>query len=145
MASVFTWGNTSVSSTPSWGLTAAWAYSYPRPIWRGPEGRPPAGAQHRCGSLIRPKRASSSNITRIARPSPACCWASSWTSAGNFFKLRLGGLVRLRVLGPRLDFAPTLLMQSAIDDRVMDRVAELVFIGLLQWSGDDDLAPLRLL
>jgi hypothetical protein len=36
-------------------------------------------------------------------------------------------------------------MQSAIDDRVMDRVAELVFLGLLHGSSDDDLAPRGLL
>jgi hypothetical protein len=61
------------------------------------------------------------------------------------FKFFLGGRLRLRVLGPRLDFAPTVPMQRAIDDRVMDRVAELVFIGLLHGSGDDDLASLCLL
>src|SRR3954469_12112068 len=48
-------------------------------------------------------------------------------------------------LRPRLDFAPAVPRQSAIDDRGMDRVAELVLIGLLYQNGDDDLTPLRLL
>ena len=71
MASAVTEGNTSVSSVPSWGLTAANAYSYSRTTGMLTSGRIPAGAQHRRGSLIRPKRASSWNLRRLGRPGTA--------------------------------------------------------------------------
>jgi hypothetical protein len=43
------------------------------------------------------------------------------------------------MLGPGLDFAPALPVQGTIDDRVRDRIAESLRVGLLHGSGDDDL------
>ena len=54
---------------------------YSRTIWQSTTGRIPVGAQHATGRLIRPKRASSMNISRSGRPSSARAAA---TSAGKF-------------------------------------------------------------
>src|SRR5438128_1871947 len=60
-------GRPSVSGRPSGGLTAANADAYSRTHGVLTSGRTPGGAQHRRGSRRRPKRASSSNITRTGK------------------------------------------------------------------------------
>ncbi len=115
----------------------------PAPAEREPREAPPAGAQHRCGSLIRPKRAASSHLARIARPWPACCWAAAGTRAGPVWKLLLGRLVRLWGAGAEAGLCAPVPRPSAVDERVLKRGAELVLSGLLQGSGDDNRAPLR--
>ena len=48
-----------------------------------------------------------------------------------------------RVLRTRLDFAPALPVQGAIDDRVMDRVTQSRLVGLSDRSRNDKLTLLR--
>ena len=49
------------------------------------------------------------------------------------------------MFGPRLHFAPALPMQRAVDDGVMDRVAEFLLISLAYGRRYDHLASLGLL
>ena len=137
MAAVLHLGESRWTSSPRAGATAAKAYNDSLTTWRGTLGRIGAGAQQSVRLLMRPKRPSSMNTTKGARPRRA---RSTATSVAKFFKSRLRRRILLGVAGSGREFAPTSLGRQAIYAGEGDRVPDKPFVIPLENIGHDDAA-----
>src|SRR5580698_5320340 len=143
MAGVSARGKIKVMSSPSCGLTLpkTWVYSRTRCV--GTWGRQPKGAQQEMGLLIRPNRASSSNIRRKGRW--GCPAATAATLAGSFFKSGPGARVVLGMFGARLHAPPLVPGQQPINGGVGDRTTHHGLVAGLDPARRDQLPGLSLL
>src|SRR5580692_2558065 len=130
MAGVSACGRIKVISSPSCGLTPPKTWVYSRTRWVDTCGRQPKGAQQPIGSLMRPKRASSSNISRKGRL--GCPAATAATLAGSFFKSRAGLGVVLGMFGPGLHPPPLVAGQQSIHRGRRHGMAQFAFIAPLE-------------
>src|ERR1700716_3165268 len=104
---------------------------YSRISWEATSGLMPIGAQHGRGRLMRPKRASSANMTRgLAWRQPA--WLSSQHLESHFFKSGLSRDVALGVKRTRHQLAPAVPGQKIIDCAVAGFVPDGLFVGRLE-------------
>src|SRR5256885_6091316 len=97
--------------------------------WEATSGLTPVGAQQDRGRFIRPKRASSANITRNGRPLAAATRLARLTSENLFFKRFLGFRIPFRMKRTRHQLAPLMASRQIIDRAVACRMANFLFVG----------------
>src|SRR5512133_2922914 len=136
MAGVSAWGRIRLINSPSCGHTLPKTCVYSRTRCVGTSGRQPAGAQQRTGSLIRPKRASSSNIRR--KGWSGCPAATASTLAWSFFKSGPGGGVVLGMLGAWRDLPPLVPGQQPIHRGVGHGVPHTGFVARFDPARGDE-------
>src|SRR5215831_7697717 len=101
--------------------------------WEATCGLVPMGAQHGRGRFIRPKRASSANMTRKLQPRLAAIRRARFTASGKpFFKRVLSRKVALRMKWSRHQLAPAMPGQQIIDRAVAGRMSDRLFVGCLK-------------
>src|SRR5215468_10549419 len=101
--------------------------------WQATCGLVPRGAQHGRGRFMRPKRASSANMTRKPRPRLAAIRWARFTARGKpFFKSVLSLDVTLWMKWTRHQLAPAMPGQEIVDRAVAGRMPDRLFIGRLE-------------
>lgn len=91
---------------------------------------------------MRPKRASSSNISRNGLPRAACLALSRATISGSFFKLFLLRGITLRVAWARSHFAPAMPFEHSVYRRLRNPMFHGFLIGGLDFTHFEDPAQL---